>query len=85
LEIHLFLEHAPQLLLLSMAAEIVPPSTDKQAAEASSVLEPPVVRPDPRTTDGKSLYIHITLLEPEVVEKDGEKFMVYPVSTEVCH
>lgn len=40
---------------------------------------------DERTVDGKPLYIQVTILEPEVTEKDGEKFMVYPLSTEVCY
>ena len=53
------------------------------ADESSFRSDVPVVKADVRTTDGLPLYIHITLLEPEVVEKDGEKFMVYPVSTEV--
>lgn len=38
---------------------------------------------DGRTVDGKFLYIQVTILEPELIEKDGEKFMVYPLSTEV--
>lgn len=38
---------------------------------------------DGRTVDGKMLYIQVTILEPELIEKDGEKFMVYPISTEV--
>ena len=39
---------------------------------------------DERTVDGKPLYIQVTILDPEVAEKDGEKFMVYPLSTDVC-
>lgn len=38
---------------------------------------------DPRTVDGKPLYILVTIMEPELVEKDGEKFMSYVLSTEV--
>lgn len=39
---------------------------------------------DPRTVDGKPLFISVTVMEPELCEKDGEKFMVYPLSTDVC-
>ena len=44
----------------------------------------PLALRDPRTVDGKALYIQVTVLEPELIEKDGEKFMAYPLSTEVC-
>jgi hypothetical protein len=40
---------------------------------------------DERTVDGKPLYIQVTILDPEVAEKDGEKFMVYPLSTDSNH
>lgn len=52
-------------------------STDHSAAT-------PTIAQDTRTIDGKPLYITVTILDPEVAEKDGEKFMVYPLSTEVC-
>ena len=60
--------------------------TQNEGALISNVEDQDAVREalrDARTTDGKALYIQVTILEPELIEKDGEKFMVYPISTEV--
>jgi hypothetical protein len=59
-------------------------STASGEFQPLSSIEAVPFKPDARTVDGKPLYVQVTILEPEITEKDGEKFMVYPLSTEVC-
>ena len=66
-----------------MAASPSAPGQLATTSEAEVPLPASPVILDTRTVDGKPLYIHVTILEPEISEKDGEKFMVYPLSTDV--
>jgi hypothetical protein len=68
-----------------MAASPTAPSELHTPSETEASLPPSPVIQDTRTVDGKPLWIQVTILEPEISEKDGEKFMVYPLSTDVRH